>query len=531
MSLMNIFILEDLSLSCCKIKFMRSQKIFLVILGMFYVLSSCNSDLNEQRPNILFIMSDDHTSQAWGIYGGLLAPYVKNTGIQRLASDGVTLENMFCTNSICVPSRAAILTGVMSHKNGVYTLGDALAPDTLNVAKLMTASGYATALIGKWHLKEEPTGFDYYKVLPGQGRYFNPIFKTAENWEYGWKGGKEQKGFSSDIIGTESLEWIDEQDPDKPFFLMTHFKATHEPFHYPKRHENLLKDVTLPEPESLLEPYPRKEGRTFKGQLLDNLTKRWLKYQSDPEKFWTDYPGMPFDVTGLDSIEIRKKSYQKFVKDFIRCGAAIDDNIEKIITGLEKRGLLENTIIIYTSDQGYFLGEHGFFDKRMMLEESSRMPFVIRYPKDLPKGTRNNSLLMNIDIPALILDYAEVQKPEQMQGVSFRSLLKNDQQQGRKYTYYRYWEHSPDRPAHFGVRSSRYKLIHYYGKPLGMKSANAQTTPASWEFYDLETDPYEQKNVFNDPSYKDLIEEMHLVLKSEKAFYQDHQTEVPELVF
>jgi len=510
---------------------MRSQKIFLVILGMFYVLSSCNSDLNEQRPNILFIMSDDHTSQAWGIYGGLLAPYVKNTGIQRLASDGVTLENMFCTNSICVPSRAAILTGVMSHKNGVYTLGDALAPDTLNVAKLMTASGYATALIGKWHLKEEPTGFDYYKVLPGQGRYFNPIFKTAENWEYGWKGGKEQKGFSSDIIGTESLEWIDEQDPDKPFFLMTHFKATHEPFHYPKRHENLLKDVTLPEPESLLEPYPRKEGRTFKGQLLDNLTKRWLKYQSDPEKFWTDYPGMPFDVTGLDSIEIRKKSYQKFVKDFIRCGAAIDDNIEKIITGLEKRGLLENTIIIYTSDQGYFLGEHGFFDKRMMLEESSRMPFVIRYPKDLPKGTRNNSLLMNIDIPALILDYAEVQKPEQMQGVSFRSLLKNDQQQGRKYTYYRYWEHSPDRPAHFGVRSSRYKLIHYYGKPLGMKSANAQTTPASWEFYDLETDPYEQKNLFNDSSYKDLIEEMHLVLKSEKAFYQDHQTEVPELVF
>jgi len=510
---------------------MRSQKIFLVILGMFYVLSSCNSDLNEQRPNILFIMSDDHTSQAWGIYGGLLAPYVKNTGIQRLASDGVTLENMFCTNSICVPSRAAILTGVMSHKNGVYTLGDALAPDTLNVAKLMTASGYATALIGKWHLKEEPTGFDYYKVLPGQGRYFNPIFKTAENWEYGWKGGKEQKGFSSDIIGTESLEWIDEQDPDKPFFLMTHFKATHEPFHYPKRHENLLKDVTLPEPESLLEPYPRKEGRTFKGQLLDNLTKRWLKYQSDPEKFWTDYPGMPFDVTGLDSIEIRKKSYQKFVKDFIRCGAAIDDNIEKIIAGLEKRGLLENTIIIYTSDQGYFLGEHGFFDKRMMLEESSRMPFVIRYPKDLPKGTRNNSLLMNIDIPALILDYAEVQKPEQMQGVSFRSLLKNDQQQGRKYTYYRYWEHSPDRPAHFGVRSSRYKLIHYYGKPLGMKSANAQTTPASWEFYDLETDPYEQKNLFNDPSYKDLIEEMHLVLKSEKAFYQDHQTEVPELVF
>lgn len=363
---------------------MRSQKTLLILFGMFYVLSSCTTD-SQERPNILFIMSDDHTSQAWGIYGGILEPYVKNTGIKRLASEGVTLENMFCTNSICVPSRAALLTGVMSHKNGVYTLGDALAPDSLNIAKVLSSSGYATAIIGKWHLKAEPTGFDYYKVLPGQGRYFDPVFKTAENWEYGWKGGKEQKGFSSDIIGTESLDWIDAQDPETPFFLMTHFKATHEPFHYPERHAELLEEVVLPEPESLLEPYPTADGRTFKGQLLDNLTKRWLRYQADPEKFWTDYPGMPFDVTGLDSIAIRKKSYQKFVKDFIRCGAAIDDNIEKIIAGLEERGLLDNTLIIYTSDQGYFLGEHGFFDKRMMLEQSSRMPFVIRYPKDLPQ--------------------------------------------------------------------------------------------------------------------------------------------------
>jgi len=493
-------------------------------------LSSCTTD-SQERPNILFIMSDDHTSQAWGIYGGILETYVKNTGIKRLASEGVTLENMFCTNSICVPSRAALLTGVMSHKNGVYTLGDALAPDSLNIAKVLSSSGYATAIIGKWHLKAEPTGFDYYKVLPGQGRYFDPVFKTAENWEYGWKGGKEQKGFSSDIIGTESLDWIDAQDPEAPFFLMTHFKATHEPFHYPERHAELLEEVVLPEPESLLEPYPTPDGRTFKGQLLDNLTKRWLQYQADPEKFWTDYPGMPFDVTGLDSIAIRKKSYQKFVKDFIRCGAAIDDNIEKIIAGLEERGLLDNTLIIYTSDQGYFLGEHGFFDKRMMLEQSSRMPFVIRYPKDLPQGTRNESLLMNIDIPALLLDYAQVKRSEQMQGESFRSLLKDDKLEGRPYTYYRYWEHSPDRPAHFGIRSSRYKLIHYYGKPLGMKSANVQATPPSWEFYDLETDPNELKNVFNEPSYQDLIVKMHASLINEKAFYEDHQTPVPDLEF
>jgi arylsulfatase A-like enzyme len=312
---------------------------------------------------------------------------------------------------------------------------------------------------------------------------------------------------------------------------MTHFKATHEPFHYPERHSALLEDVELPEPTTLLESYPTETSRTFKGQLLENLTKRWMNYQADPEKFWTDYPGMPFEVEGLDSISIRKKSYQKLVKDFIRCGAAIDDNIEKILAALETSGQLENTLIIYTSDQGYFLGEHGFFDKRMMLEESSRMPFVIRYPKDLPQGKRNNSLLMNIDIPALILDYAQVKLPEIMQGKSFRAQLRDPSLQGREYTYYRYWEHSPDRPAHFGVRSHRYKLIYYYGQALDMKSANPKSTPPSWEFYDLATDPNEQINHINNPDYHKAIEQMHQALIDEKAYYEDHSVAVPDLWF
>lgn len=501
---------------------------FLFLFSIVLLLSSCGTP-EEKRPNILFIMSDDHTAQAWGIYGGGLSPYVKNTGIQRLASEGVTLENMFCTNSICVPSRAAILTGKMSHKNGVYTLGDALSPDTLTIAKLFSNSGYATGLIGKWHLKEEPTGFDYYKVLPGQGRYFNPLFKTAENWEYGWKGGKEHQGFSSDIIGDESVAWIKKQDPEKPFFLMTHFKATHEPFHYPERHAQLLEAVELPEPESLFEPYPTEKGRSFKGQLLENLTQRWMRYQANPEKFWTDYPGMPFDINGLDSIEIRKKSYQKFVKDFIRSGAAIDDNIEKILAALEENGQLENTLIIYTSDQGYFLGEHGFFDKRMMLEESSRMPFVIRYPKDLPQGKRNKNLMMNIDIPSLLLEYAQISIPQEMQGKSFRQQLKDPTMEGRKYTYYRYWEHSVKRPAHFGVRSQRYKLIHYYGQPLGMKSAQKETTPPTWEFYDLAKDPKERSNEINNPAYREAIATHHQALQQQKEFYDDKQLSIPPL--
>lgn len=504
-------------------------KTLVVLFGAAALISACTTP--QQRPNILFIMSDDHTSQAWGIYGGILSDYVKNDGIQRLANEGVTLDNMFCTNSICVPSRAAILTGMMSHKNGVYTLGDALSPDTLNIAKILSKAGYATGIIGKWHLKKEPTGFDYYKVLPGQGRYFNPKFKTAATWENGWKGGIEQEGFTADIIGTESVEWIQQQDPNQPFFLMTHFKATHEPFHYPERHAQLLEDVELPEPESLLEPYPTETGRTFQGQLLDNLTKRWLRAQAEPDTFWTTYPGLPFETEGLDSIQIRKKSYQKFVKDFIRCGAAIDDNIEKILVALEKSGQLDNTIIIYTSDQGYFLGEHGFFDKRMMLEESSRMPFVIRYPKDLPQGERNKNLMMNIDIPALLLDYAQVQTPETMQGKSFRKQLQTNDAPGRKYTYYRYWEHSTNRPAHYGVRSNRYKLIYYYGEGLGMKSAQKETTPPSWEFYDLEKDPKEYTNAINDPNYKTDILELHQALKAEKAYYEDELVAVPAIEF
>ena len=211
------------------------KRIFLII-SLFF-LSCENKQLD--KPNILFIMSDDHTSQAWGIYGGILADYVKNDGIKRLEKSGIVLENLFCTNSICVPSRASILTGQYSHVNGVYNLPDALDPDSLNVSKILQKNGYQTSLIGKWHLKKEPSGFDYYKVLPGQGLYNDPYFKTKENWKDGYQGGIREKGFSSDIIGDSSIEWLKKIDRNKPFFMMTHFKATHEPFDYPERHESL----------------------------------------------------------------------------------------------------------------------------------------------------------------------------------------------------------------------------------------------------------------------------------------------------
>jgi len=450
-------------------------------------------------------MSDDHTSQAWGIYGGILVDYVKNEYIQRLAKEGMVLENVFCTNSICVPSRGSILTGKYSHQNGIYTLSEALSPDSMNIAKVLQANAYETAIIGKWHLKEQPSGFDYFNVLPGQGRYQNPILKDSTNWE---TGGVEYKGFSSDVIGDLSVEWLQNRDSPKPFFLMTHFKATHEPFDYPERYKDLHADVELPIPKSLQDAV---STRTFAGQELEILGNRWLTGSAKlKEGKASAYPGLPFSLEeGLDSAAIRQQIYQKFVKDFIRSGAAIDDNIGKLLDYLDAAGLSKNTVVIYTADQGYFLGEHGFFDKRMMYEEALRMPFVIRYPKEIAANSRNEDMILNLDFPSLFADYAGISPPDFLQGRSFRNNLKgNTSTDWRTSMYYRYWLHQSNRPAHFGIRNERYKLIFFYGQPLEMPGAHPETTSPNWEFFDLQKDPRERYNAYDDLEYQSVIEKM-----------------------
>ena len=477
-------------------------------------------------------MADDHTSQAWGIYNGVLDNYVKNDAIEYLAKNGAVLNNMFCTNSICVPSRASILTGQYSHTNGVYTLSDALNPDSLNVAKVLQKNGYQTAVVGKWHLKKEPAGFDYYKVLPGQGKYNNPLFKTKENWEDGYKGGVEESGFSADIIGDSSIDWLNKRDPNKPFFLMTHFKATHEPFDYPERNKNFLKGITIPEPESLYDFLPSKSNRSFEGQQLEILTNRWLNFSKNGN-YNADikYPGMPFSIEGMSKEEIRSVSYQKLIKDFLRCAASIDDNLEKIISYLKMTNQIENTIVIYTSDQGYFLGEHGFFDKRMMYEESSRMPFVISYPKKIAKSKRLDDLILNIDIPSLLLDYAGIKSPDSFKGKSFKNALEDSKEfKSREHIYYRYWEHSPVRPAHLGIRSKKSKLIYFYGEGLNKNNTSKIKTSKAWEYYDLEKDPLELKNEFYNPTYKNEILKLRQELIKLKDSIKDYETTVPEIV-
>ncbi|MEX0289545.1 MAG: sulfatase [Flavobacteriaceae bacterium] len=500
---------------------------------LILLISFCAyGQLDESKPNILFILSDDHTSQAWGIYGGVLEDYAVNKNIKRIASEGAILENSFCTNSICSPSRGSILTGQYSHLNKVYTLNESLPPGHPNIARELSKNGYQTAVIGKWHLVKPPEGFDYFNVLPGQGRYWDPILKNKENWKDGHDGsaGTTYKGFSTDVIADLTIEYLKKRDRSKPFMMMCNFKATHEPFDYPERFANLYQDEEIPEPASLFDFGRETTGRTFKGQKLEILADRWDQATKNPDKFWTSYPGLPYPLNDLDSISKRKKIYQKLVKDFMRCGAAIDDNIGKLLDYLEAEGIADNTVVIYTADQGYFLGEHGFFDKRMIYEESLRMPFVIRYPKEIKGGTRVDDIILNIDFAALMADYAGINKPDFIQGESFRENLKgNTPANWRQEMYYRYWLHHPKRPAHFGIRNKRFKLALFYGQDLQMKGTSKVTTDAVWEFYDLQEDPKELNNAIQKEKYATIIEEMKVSLKVLRQKYKDTDEEYEQM--
>ncbi len=507
----------------------------IAMLVLLPLLFSCRDKAPQQadvRPNILFIMSDDHTGQAWGVYGGALADYVRAPGISRLAEEGCVLDNCLVSNSICTPSRATILTGQYSHLNGVRTLADALRPGAGNIAGLLQEAGYQTAIIGKWHLKTRPEGFDHFNVLPGQGRYWNPILKSGENWEEGNPEGREYRGFSADVIGDLSLEWLNERDSSKPFMLMCHFKATHEPFDYPDRYGDLYKGVEIPEPVSLYDFGAETNGRTFPGQELDILAERWQTASENPVEGRGRYPGLPFSTDGMSREEARKATYQKLAKDVMRGGAAIDDNIRKLLAYLDQAGLAENTIVIYTADQGYFLGEHGWFDKRMFYEEAIHMPFVIRYPGEIPAGTRNSDLIENVDFLPLLADYAGVEVPEsmQIQGRSFRDNLNgHTPPDWRNSSYYRYWLHLVRRPAHFGIRGERYKLAFYYGQPLDMTGAEGESTEPAWEFFDLQEDPHELHNAYFDPVYQRIIAAMKEELKMKREELGDTDEEYPEM--
>jgi arylsulfatase A-like enzyme len=446
--------------------------------------------MGDSRPNMLFIMSDDHASHAMSCYGSRIN---RTPHLDRIAEGGMRYDNCFCTNSICTPSRATILAGTYNHVNGVTTLSTPMDNRLQTYPKLLRASGYQTAMIGKWHLgqgpEHEPTGFDFWRVLPGQGLYHDPEMIDAQ-------GRRVFKGYVTDLITDMSLEWLSNRDRDRPFCLMCHHKAPHRRWEPDAKHLSMYDGVDIPEPETFDDDYSHRASAAAAAEMR-------IERDLSPEDLKAPVP------EGLTPAEEKSWKYQRYIKDYLRVVASIDDNVGRLLDYLDEEGLTENTMVIYTSDQGFFLGDHGWYDKRFMYEESLRMPFIVRYPREVQPGTVNEDMILNVDFGPLFLDLAGIDVPEDWQGRSFRPLLQGQTPADwRTSLYYRYWMHKAHHNvyAHYGVRTLHFKLIYYYSDALGQLGAIDETYDPEWELFDLDKDPFELNNVVDDPAYADTVQ-------------------------
>ena len=522
-----------------------------ITLLLLVILTGCSS--NQQpgpdKPNIIFIMSDDHTTQAFGIYGSRLADLNPTPTLDRLAREGMIFDNCFVHNSICVPSRAAIITGQHAQTNGVIDLEGVLPVEKQYLPREMKALGYQTAIVGKWHLREEPVEFDFYQVLPGQGKYFDPEFRVQGDKP--WPENMVQtQGHSSDVITDVTLDWLqNKRDPAKPFFLMHHYKAPHDDFENAPRYDSYLENVFIPEPQSMY--HNERNGSVATRGVNDSLTRIigssvssrnlvrnqamnlymdstvYRSYRNAQEVGIEEL--VPFDHTPEEQVHT-SVVYQEYLKRYLRCVKGVDDNVKRLVDYLESENLLENTIIIYTGDQGFMLGEHDYIDKRWMYEESMRMPFFVRYPQSIASGSRTDAIINNTDFAPTMIELAGGQAPDYMQGQSFTKILETGEEPADwpQATYYRYWMHMAHRhanPAHFGIRTKDFKLIFFYGRywvdtddPQADWNKDSwgndftRHTPVAWEFYDLRSDPFEMNNLYGDPTYQTIIEDLKVQL-------------------
>ena len=451
----------------------------------------------QKRMNILFIFSDDHAVQSIGAYGSKIN---KTPNIDRLADQGTVFLNSFCGNSLCGPSRAMVLTGKHSHLNGFKQNGDLFDGTQTTFPQLLQKAGYQTAVIGKWHLSSDPTGFDHWEILPGQGSYYNPnMYKKGDKKgpkKYNW--GTRYEGYCSDIITNKSLEWLDKRDKNKPFLLMSQHKAPHEPWDPPLRNLNNYDNVTIPEPVTLFDDYKNRSVTLAANTttIANYLSAKSLHY-TDPEvgkepsalkrmtkeqrAVWEKAYGPKNEAifkANFTAKEMTQWRYQRYVKDYLRCIDNIDENVGRILDYLEKNDLMKNTIVIYSSDQGFYLGEHGWYDKRWMFEESMKMPFIISWPGITQPGSVNKNLIQNIDYAPTFCDIAGIEAPADMQGKSLRKALTDPQAKWREGVYYHYYEYPNihNIPPHEGVRTKRYKLINFYMND-------------GFNLFDLENDP------------------------------------------
>ena len=475
----------------------------------------------DSRPNILFIMTDDHAAHAMGVYGSRVN---QTPNLDRIAKEGMRFDNCFVTNSICTPSRATILTGKYSHLNGVpvFNRFDGSQP---TVAKYLQQAGYYTGMIGKWHLGSDPTGFDKWTILPGQGVYNNPIFLEP--------GGPRQiEGYATDVITDLALDFLKSRPKDKPFFLMYHHKAPHREWVPDEKHRAMFAGKEIPEPPTLRDDYA---GRTDalkenRQRVFDDMTRRDLKLtppadlRGTARNQWLNVKPTEVEVERdgkkvvLKGEELNRWKYQRYMQDYLACVQSVDDNVGRVLDWLDQNGLRDNTVVIYTSDQGFFLGDHGLFDKRFMYEPSLRMPFLVRWPGVIQPGTVQKAMAINADFAPTFMDVAGLRTPAEMQGRSLVPLLKGQTPADwRTSMYYRYY-HDPghhNTAAHYGVRTLTHKLIYYWKKD-------------QWELYDLASDPEEMHNVYNDPAQQATVaklkEEMYRLkkdLKDEDQFSKE----------
>lgn len=491
-----------------------------------------------QKPNIIYIMSDDHDADAISAYNKTLT---HTPNIDRIAKEGMRFTHCFVGNSICGPARATLLTGQHSHKNGMKDNRTRFDSSKITMPKLMQLAGYETAIVGKWHLHSYPTGFDHWLILPGQGLYFDPRLINQDG------DTSVHRGYATDIITDEAIKWMDHRDLSKPFLLLLHHKAPHRYFFAPLRFIRLFHNMTFPEPATLYASMENK-GTAWRNQTMSILNDMKLSsdLKVDPE-YLMNIPRLKPDSAEISYYHavmnripradreiikqiyaergkilqlqrpsgkaLLKLKYQWYMQDYLACVASVDENIGRLLDHLDSTGLSKNTIVIYTSDQGMYLGENGWFDKRFMYDVSMQTPFLIRWPGKIKPATVTNTMAQNIDFAPTFLDMAGVKIPEWMQGISLLPLVTGKQKEfNRSALYYHFYEYKADHTVlpHYGVREKRYKVIYFY-------------TVGEWELYDLDKDPSEQNNLINVKAYAKTLERMKGVLKDRRRFYDDQE--------
>lgn len=487
---------------------------------------------NNERLNIIHIMTDDHSFQTISAYGHPLSKLAPTPNIDRLANKGMIFQQAFVENSLSTPSRACLMTGLYSHQNGQRRLGAGIDTTKTFISEILQNNGYQTVVVGKWHMQCEPKGFDYYSILYDQGNYYNPDFKTKDsNGQY-----IRENGYATHLITNHAISFLENREKDKPFCMFVHHKAPHRNWKPEEKYLTLYEDVEFPYPATFDDNYETREAASKQEMQIDRdmtliydlklesllndpdysdewnketlieLQKRMTPEQLDAWRKAYKQRENDFAQKKLAGEELKKWKYQEYLKDYLRCIKSVDDEIGRLIDYLEKENLMENTVIVYTSDQGFYMGEHGWFDKRFMYEESLRTPLIIHHPK-MTSSELNSALVQNIDFAPTYLDIANVEKPEEMSGSSLVPLLESKVPANwREDIYYHYYDYPAIHMAHRhdGVRTDRYKLIHFYNG----NEENEKDKINSTELFDLQEDPNELNNLYGKEGYEEIAKDL-----------------------